>query len=126
MICILPRWCVPGHSVDRVCETPHARASLAVRCMHATWNSWAPNCPFVHRLARPFLLFCNQCSLAVLFGSSQVIDGVVACRDGPDSNKLPTSHTCFNTLLLPSYKSREKLAERLRLAIMNAEGFGLE
>ncbi|KAK9819719.1 hypothetical protein WJX72_001643 [[Myrmecia] bisecta] len=47
-------------------------------------------------------------------------------RDGTDSNKLPTSHTCFNTLLLPSYKSREKMADRLKLAIMNAEGFGLE
>jgi ubiquitin-protein ligase E3 A len=47
-------------------------------------------------------------------------------RDGADSQRLPTSHTCFNTLLIPSYKSKEKLAERLRLAILNAEGFGLE
>ena len=48
-------------------------------------------------------------------------------RDGPDSNKLPTSHTCFNTLLLPSYVSRLKMEERLRLAIdWSAQGFGLE
>jgi ubiquitin-protein ligase E3 A len=47
-------------------------------------------------------------------------------RDGPDSLKLPTAHTCFNTLLLPEYATREKVAERLRLAILNAEGFGLE
>lgn len=47
-------------------------------------------------------------------------------RDGADSNKLPTSHTCFNTLLLPSYRSKDKLADRLKLAILNAEGFGLE
>lgn len=47
-------------------------------------------------------------------------------RDGPDSNKLPTSHTCFNTLLLPEYATREKMLDRLKLAIMNAEGFGLE
>ena len=47
-------------------------------------------------------------------------------RDGPDSDKLPTSHTCFNTLLLPEYASRVKMLGRLRLAIMNAEGFGLE
>jgi len=48
-------------------------------------------------------------------------------RDGPDSNKLPTSHTCFNTLLLPSYASRLKMEERLRLAIdWSAQGFGLE
>ena len=42
-------------------------------------------------------------------------------RDGMDSNKLPTSHTCFNTLLLPSYRSRAHMAARLRLAIMNSE-----
>jgi hypothetical protein len=47
-------------------------------------------------------------------------------RDGPDSNRLPTSHTCFNSLLLPSYRSKEKLADRLKLAILNSEGFGLE
>ncbi len=47
-------------------------------------------------------------------------------RDGTDSQKLPTAHTCFNTLLLPSYRSREVMSERLRLAIMNSEGFGLE
>ena len=47
-------------------------------------------------------------------------------RDGTDSLKLPTSHTCFNTLLLPSYRSKAALAEKMRLAIMNSEGFGLE
>jgi hypothetical protein len=47
-------------------------------------------------------------------------------RDGPNSDKLPTSHTCFNTLLLPEYASREKMLDRLKLAIMNSEGFGLE
>lgn len=47
-------------------------------------------------------------------------------RDGPDSNKLPTSHTCFNTLLLPEYSSKGKMLDRIKLAVMNAEGFGLE
>lgn len=47
-------------------------------------------------------------------------------RDGADCSKLPTSHTCFNTLLLCEYSSHEKLRERLTLAICNSEGFGLE
>ncbi|EFJ48337.1 hypothetical protein VOLCADRAFT_81197 [Volvox carteri f. nagariensis] len=47
-------------------------------------------------------------------------------RDGPDSHKLPTAHTCFNTLLLPEYGSPTKLAALLRLAINNSEGFGLQ
>jgi ubiquitin-protein ligase E3 A len=41
-------------------------------------------------------------------------------------NSLPTSHTCFNQLLLPEYKTKQKLKERLALAISNAEGFGLK
>lgn len=55
--------------------------------------------------------------------------GALKCviqRDGPDSNKLPTSHTCFNTLLLPEYSSKQKMLDRIKLAVMNAEGFGLE
>jgi len=44
---------------------------------------------------------------------------------GPDSDRLPTAHTCFNILLLPAYKSREKLKERLTKAIENAKGFGM-
>ena len=45
---------------------------------------------------------------------------------GPDTARLPTSHTCFNVLLLPEYSSREKLRERLCVAIDNAQGFGLQ
>jgi len=44
---------------------------------------------------------------------------------GPDSDRLPTAHTCFNILLLPSYESREKLKDRLLKAIQNAKGFGM-
>jgi len=47
-------------------------------------------------------------------------------RQGPDSIQLPTSHTCFNVLLLPEYTSRGKLRDRVMTAIANAEGFGLQ
>ncbi|TNN32105.1 Ubiquitin-protein ligase E3A [Liparis tanakae] len=39
--------------------------------------------------------------------------------------KLPTSHTCFNVLLLPEYSDREKLKERLLKAVTYAKGFGM-
>lgn len=39
--------------------------------------------------------------------------------------RLPTSHTCFNVLLLPEYSSKEKLRERLLKAITYAKGFGM-
>lgn len=45
--------------------------------------------------------------------------------EGADSDRLPTSHTCFNVLLLPQYSNKEKLDELLRKAIVHAEGFGM-
>merc|ERR1711991_39638 len=47
-------------------------------------------------------------------------------RMGPSSNSLPTSHTCFNTLLIPEYNSKTLLKERLLKAIEECEGFGLK
>ena len=34
--------------------------------------------------------------------------------EGEDEEKLPTAHTCFNQLLFPFYKSREKMASKLK------------
>ncbi|RVE41596.1 hypothetical protein evm_013756 [Chilo suppressalis] len=39
---------------------------------------------------------------------------------------LPRSHTCFNRLDLPPYKSYEQLCEKLNYAIEETEGFGQE
>uniref|UniRef100_A0A8C3HZQ4 E3 ubiquitin-protein ligase n=1 Tax=Chrysemys picta bellii TaxID=8478 RepID=A0A8C3HZQ4_CHRPI len=41
-------------------------------------------------------------------------------------NWLPRSHTCFNRLDLPPYKSYEQLKEKLLFAIEETEGFGQE
>ena len=45
-------------------------------------------------------------------------------RNGDDDARLPSSTTCFGRLLLPAYSSKEKLQERLCLAIENSQGFG--
>ena len=47
-------------------------------------------------------------------------------RAGPDSDNLPTAHTCFNTLLLPEYDPPAKLPRLLAMAIRECEGFGLQ
>uniref|UniRef100_A0A8C9W777 HECT-type E3 ubiquitin transferase n=2 Tax=Scleropages formosus TaxID=113540 RepID=A0A8C9W777_SCLFO len=39
---------------------------------------------------------------------------------------LPVSHTCFNQICLPPYKSKKEMKQKLTIAISNAEGFGLE
>ncbi|EGT38142.1 hypothetical protein CAEBREN_25739 [Caenorhabditis brenneri] len=41
-------------------------------------------------------------------------------------NWLPRSHTCFNRLDLPPYRSYEQLVEKLSMAIEMTEGFGNE
>lgn len=43
-----------------------------------------------------------------------------------DENWLPRSHTCFNRLDLPPYKSYEQLREKLTMAIEETRGFGQE
>ncbi|CUI15333.1 Hypothetical protein, putative [Bodo saltans] len=70
---------------------------------------------------RKFLKFCT--------GSDRIPVGGVADlhfivgKNGDDSELLPTSHTCFNHLLLPAYATKEKLREKLMLAVENCEGF---
>ncbi|XP_054709965.1 ubiquitin-protein ligase E3A-like [Uloborus diversus] len=50
---------------------------------------------------------------------------LVIARHGPDSDRLPIAHTCFNVLLLPEYSTKEKLEERLLKAINYSKGFGM-
>jgi ubiquitin-protein ligase E3 A len=42
-----------------------------------------------------------------------------------DDMKLPSSHTCFNQLVLPNYSSKDILRQKLMMAIDNSTGFGM-
>lgn len=42
-----------------------------------------------------------------------------------DTSRLPVSHTCFNQLDLPDYKTYEELAEKLLTAIKETSTFGI-
>jgi ubiquitin-protein ligase E3 A len=72
---------------------------------------------------KKLLAFCTGSDRAPINGLGDL--QLVVSRQGPDSPQLPTSHTCFNHLLLPEYVSREKLKRLLLLAITQSEGFGL-
>ncbi|XP_057857304.1 uncharacterized protein LOC131066540 isoform X2 [Cryptomeria japonica] len=50
----------------------------------------------------------------------------IVAQNGDDTDRLPTAHTCFNILLIPEYSSKSKLENRLKLAISNSIGFGLQ
>ena len=71
-----------------------------------------------------FLFFATGCDRAPVGGLAQLHFTIQ--RSGPDTNRLPTSHTCFNILLVPEYSSKEKLQRCLAIAIQNSEGFGLQ
>jgi hypothetical protein len=50
---------------------------------------------------------------------------IVKDNENPSDDKLPTSHTCFNQLVIPEYSSKDILRKKLLTAIENSEGFGM-
>lgn len=47
-------------------------------------------------------------------------------RNGDGDDRMPTAYTCFNLLLLPRYSSVDVMKTKLRKAIEETEGFGLQ
>ncbi|KAJ3314833.1 putative E3 ubiquitin-protein ligase HTD2 [Boothiomyces sp. JEL0838] len=72
---------------------------------------------FTDEQKKQFLVFTTG-SDRVPVGGLGKLQFVIA-RNGTDSDRLPTSHTCFNALLLSEYSSKEKLQDRLLLALEN-------
>jgi len=50
---------------------------------------------------------------------------LIIAKNGPDSDRLPSAHTCFNVLLLPEYSSKEKMNDLLMKSIKECKGFGM-
>ncbi|KAJ2490772.1 hypothetical protein IWW37_002875 [Coemansia sp. RSA 2050] len=78
---------------------------------------------FSDELKRKLLFFATSSDRVPIGGLSKL--HFVIAKNGGDSDRLPTSHTCFNVLLLPEYSTIDKLRERLLTAIHNSEGFGM-
>lgn len=72
---------------------------------------------------KKFLFFTTGSDRAPVGGLGTMMFMIM--RQGGNKDQLPTAHTCFNHLILPDYSTREKLKEKLKIAINNAEGFGL-
>lgn len=80
--------------------------------------------------ARLLQFVTGSCRLPVggfreLIGSQGTIQPFCIEKVG-DHNMLPRSHTCFNRIDLPPYRTKAELEEKLTLAIEETEGFGLE
>ncbi|KAK1832456.1 hypothetical protein QBC39DRAFT_304888 [Podospora conica] len=74
---------------------------------------------------RKLLEFVTASDRVPVGGAKNIL--FVLQRHGKESGpgaRLPTAYTCFGTLLLPEYESRERMKERLAMALDNAQGFG--
>ena len=72
-------------------------------------------------MKKRFLFFCTGSDRVPIKGLGNL--NFVISRNGTDEERLPSAHTCFNHLLLPEYKSKEKLKDQLLKAIVDTEGF---
>eukprot|EP00835_Amoeboradix_gromovi_P002259 NODE_124_length_18806_cov_0.323996.p3 type:complete len:612 gc:universal NODE_124_length_18806_cov_0.323996:5559-7394(+) len=70
------------------------------------------------------LLYFTTSSDRVPTGGFSKMSFIIS-KNGGDTDRVPTAHTCFNVLLLNEYSSKDKLKLKLTTAIRNAEGFGL-
>jgi ubiquitin-protein ligase E3 A len=86
-------------------------------------NFWS----IIHELTteqqKRFLFFATGSDRAPVGGLGSMTFHIL--KNGEDGEQLPSSHTCFNYLLLPPYASKEKMKRKLLVALNNAEGFGL-
>ncbi|KAF3157254.1 hypothetical protein TWF788_005469 [Orbilia oligospora] len=72
---------------------------------------------------RALLEFVTASDRVPVSGISSIM--FVIQRNGGDSERVPTSLTCFGRLLLPEYSGRKKMREKLRIALENGRGFGV-
>ncbi|XP_034387336.1 ubiquitin-protein ligase E3A [Cyclopterus lumpus] len=84
---------------------------------------WETIHSFGEEQKRLFLQFTTGTDRAPVGGLGKL--KMIIAKNGSDTDRLPTSHTCFNALLLPEYACKDKLRERLLKAITYAKGFGM-
>ena len=72
---------------------------------------------------KKFLFFVTGCDRAPMGGLGKLR---MLIQRSADETRLPTSHTCFNVLLLPDYQDDDSMRRHLLTAVNNAEGFGLQ
>lgn len=83
-------------------EEPYSRDHRIIRELWEVVHSLTPDDK------RRFLAFCTGSDRSPIKGLGTL--RFVVSRAGPDSEQLPTSHTCFNHLLLAEYSSKVRVS----------------
>ncbi|RWS05224.1 putative E3 ubiquitin-protein ligase HECTD2-like protein, partial [Dinothrombium tinctorium] len=84
---------------------------------------WSIVKSFSAELQKQFLRFATGSDRVPVGGMGEMTFKISAFNR--NTEMLPISHTCFNQLVMPRYRNKEVLREKLVIAISNAEGFGL-
>lgn len=80
---------------------------------------------FNTHMKQKFLLFCTGTD-GVPVGGLRELRLKIQKNGREPIDRVPTAFTCFNTLLVPHYGSREKLHRLLVIALEQNQGFGLQ
>ncbi|KAI0537407.1 hypothetical protein GGR58DRAFT_502241 [Xylaria digitata] len=86
---------------------------------------WSVVKKFDDRMRRKLLEFVTSSDRLPVGGAGNI--QFVIQKNGEEEGeaaRLPTAYTCYGHLLLPEYRDKEVLRERLSMAVENAEGFG--
>lgn len=73
--------------------------------------------------AKKFLFFVTGSDRSPLRGLKQLNFEITSTA--LDDMRIPSAHTCFNSLILPRYSSKDILRKKILAAIDHREGFGL-
>ena len=117
---------VEGEQEVDVAELRRAARYVGWDATHRTVRDfWAVVRRYDAPMRRRLLEFVTASDRVPVGGVRNVQFVVQRNGDEPgDRGHLPTAYTCYGTLLLPEYRDREVLRERLAMALENAQGFG--
>ncbi|RFU81091.1 hect domain-containing [Trichoderma arundinaceum] len=92
---------------------------------HTIRDFWSIVKRYDDRMKRKLLEFVTASDRVPVGGMRNLQFVVQRNGEGEGSgSRLPTAYTCYGTLLLPEYRDKELLRQRLAMALENAQGFG--
>ncbi|CAM1505737.1 Fc.00g113740.m01.CDS01 [Cosmosporella sp. VM-42] len=91
---------------------------------HTIKDFWSIVKKYDDRMKRRLLEFVTSSDRVPVGGMKNLQFVIQKNGEEGDAGHLPTAYTCYGTLLLPEYKDKEALRERLGMALENAQGFG--
>ncbi|KAI0839880.1 hypothetical protein F5Y06DRAFT_264931 [Hypoxylon sp. FL0890] len=117
---------VEGTQEIDVAELRRAARYVGWDASHRTVRDfWSIVKRYDDRMRRKLLEFVTASDRVPVGGMANV--QFVVQKNGEEEGEgghLPTAYTCYGTLLLPEYRDKDVLRERLAMALENAQGFG--